>query len=472
MAIGASFGRMVGIIVEALHEAYPNARFFSACAPDIPCITPGTYAFLGAGAALSGIMHITVSVVVIMFELTGALTYILPTMVTMPAITVSRITLIMQHKIVVGVTKAVSDRFGRGGIADRMIWFNGFPFLDNKEDHIFGVPVSQAMTTNITTLTATGLSLTDAERTLDSSPFQGFPIIESGGGPATLVGLIGRTELRYALDRAKRDPHIPRHATCVFAGADADVPGTATLTPSLAAAQSSGAAHMGGGGGGGGGSSSDDGNRGVATPHSPPNLNGSTRVGRVDLSRFVDATPLAVHPRLPLETAMELFKKLGPRVILVEHHGRLLGLLTVKDCLRYQFVDEAAAHEAPNPRDDAALLERQERLWGLIRAVALGVQARLASWSRGRIVLNEPEDAPAAGPLLGRGQVEGVGVGVGVGVDDDDDNDAPGNGSLAAADGTARAGTGSHGPVAASGLRIGNVLELEERFPLGGTGGS
>jgi chloride channel 3/4/5 len=82
MAIGASFGRMVGIFVQALHESYPNSKFFSACAPDVPCITPGTYAFLGAGAALSGIMHITVSVVVIMFELTGALTYILPTMVS------------------------------------------------------------------------------------------------------------------------------------------------------------------------------------------------------------------------------------------------------------------------------------------------------------------------------------------------------------------------------------------------------
>lgn len=81
MAIGASFGRMVGILVQAIYEANPDSRFFSACKPDVPCITPGTYAFLGAGAALSGIMHITVSVVVIMFELTGALTYILPTMV-------------------------------------------------------------------------------------------------------------------------------------------------------------------------------------------------------------------------------------------------------------------------------------------------------------------------------------------------------------------------------------------------------
>lgn len=51
----------------------------------MPCITPGTYAFLGAGAALSGITGLTVTVVVIMFELTGALTYILPTMVSFTA---------------------------------------------------------------------------------------------------------------------------------------------------------------------------------------------------------------------------------------------------------------------------------------------------------------------------------------------------------------------------------------------------
>lgn len=60
-----------------------------ACKPDQPCITPGTYAFLGAGAALSGITGLTVTVVVIMFELTGALTYILPTMVSLAFYTAS-----------------------------------------------------------------------------------------------------------------------------------------------------------------------------------------------------------------------------------------------------------------------------------------------------------------------------------------------------------------------------------------------
>mgnify|MGYP002718930642 CR=1 FL=1 len=52
MAVGAYFGRMVGILVKALHTAYPSAPFFATCAPDAPCITPGTYAFLGAAAAL------------------------------------------------------------------------------------------------------------------------------------------------------------------------------------------------------------------------------------------------------------------------------------------------------------------------------------------------------------------------------------------------------------------------------------
>jgi chloride channel 3/4/5 len=56
MLIGASFGRMVGILVQALHKAYLASVFCSTFAPDVPCITPGTYIFLGAAAALSGIM--------------------------------------------------------------------------------------------------------------------------------------------------------------------------------------------------------------------------------------------------------------------------------------------------------------------------------------------------------------------------------------------------------------------------------
>ncbi|KAM3424470.1 Chloride channel protein [Cercospora zeina] len=322
MAIGASFGRMLGIVVEALHQAFPDAAFFSACEPDVPCITPGTYAFLGAGAALSGIMHLTVSVVVIMFELTGALTYILPTM------------------IVVGVTKAVSERFGKGGIADRMIWFNGFPFLDGKEEHTFGVPVSRTMTADPTVLPASGLTLKRVEQVMAETKFQGFPIVEDTK-TNILLGYIGRTELWYAIERAKREQPISSSARCYFSPPEG--PRTAT-TPSAATP--------------------------AVTFDDMPETGGSMSV---DFSKFVDPTPLAVHPRLPLETVMEFFKKLGPRVILVEHRGRLTGLVTVKDCLKFQFQHEQ--HE--NPRDDTSQLQNQEKVWVLIRTAALWVAVRL-----------------------------------------------------------------------------------------------
>lgn len=42
-------------------------------------------------------------------------------------------------KIVVLVTKAVGDLLGTNGIAEEMIKFNGYPFLE-KEDYAFNVP--------------------------------------------------------------------------------------------------------------------------------------------------------------------------------------------------------------------------------------------------------------------------------------------------------------------------------------------
>ncbi|KAK5125295.1 pre-rRNA-processing protein esf1 [Cryomyces antarcticus] len=105
----------------------------------------------------------------------------------------------------------------------------------------------------------------------------------------------------------------------------------------------------------------------------------------VDFSKFVDPTPLTVHPRLPLETAMELFKKMGPRVILVEYHGRLTGLVTVKDCLKYQLKVEAQE----NPRDDVRLERGQERLWELLKQAAGWVTRKISGVSRGRLRLGD-----------------------------------------------------------------------------------
>ncbi|KAI9798022.1 MAG: glycerol ethanol, ferric requiring protein [Candelina submexicana] len=297
-----------------------------------------------------------------MFELTGALTYILPTM------------------IVVGVTKAISDRFGKGGIADRMIWFNGFPFLDNKEEHTFGVPVSQIMTSAVTVLPATGLDLKAVEKILAENKFQGFPVVEERGSKV-LLGYIGRTELRYAIDRARKGQSLQPNAKCLFAPSAS----TAPITPSSAAP--------------------------AVTFDTMAVTSGQSLV---DFSRFIDPTPLAVHPRLPLETVMELFKKMGPRVILIEYRGKLAGLVTVKDCLKYQFKVEAQE----NPRDDSSLQESQEKLWEVIRRAAAWTVERLSQVSGRRLALgdsgygitlrNSGDRRSPISPMSGDGMLDGT----------------------------------------------------------------
>ncbi|KAG2180237.1 hypothetical protein INT43_004026 [Umbelopsis isabellina] len=187
MAIGATFGRMLGLIAKSWQAAYPEFVLFASCQPDVPCVTPGTYAFLGAAAALCGVMRITVSVVVIMFELTGRVTYILPSMITLI------------------VTKATADWFGKGGIADRYIQINGYPFLD-KEEHSFGVPVSHVMHRDPIVMTATGMKLHEIgkvikpENIFNNTQYQGFPVVQDKAS-MTLVGYIGRSEMLYLIGK-------------------------------------------------------------------------------------------------------------------------------------------------------------------------------------------------------------------------------------------------------------------------------
>lgn len=238
-----------------------------------------------------------------------------------------------------------------------MIWFNGFPFLDNKEEHTFNVPVSQIMTSEVTSLPSSGLDLRSLEQVLARSKYQGFPVVEDRSSKK-LIGYIGRLELRYAIDRARKEGFISPNAKCYFSQPDS----TAVQTPSAA-----------------------------APPVTFEAIESSVGQQTVDFSRFIDPTPLAVHPRLPLETVMELFKKMGPRVIIVEYRGRVAGLVTVKDCLKFQFKVEA--QETSHAGHD----ERQERLWSIINIVAGWVSSRIARISGGRIKLKGTGRGP--GPL-------------------------------------------------------------------------
>ncbi|KAL8734800.1 MAG: hypothetical protein Q9181_003024 [Wetmoreana brouardii] len=200
MAIGALYGRAFGIIAEVWQSNHPNALIFKTCEPDVPCITPGTYAIIGAASALGGVTRMTVSIVVIMFELTGALTYVLPIM------------------IAVMISKWVGDAFGKRGIYETWIHFNEYPLLENKDNSaIPDVPVSNIMTqvADIAVLTATGHNLQSLHEILVAHPSRGFPVV-SDMVTKILLGYISRTELIYALKTAAAEPRNLPPSTDVY----------------------------------------------------------------------------------------------------------------------------------------------------------------------------------------------------------------------------------------------------------------
>ncbi|KAK5989066.1 H(+)/Cl(-) exchange transporter 5 [Cladobotryum mycophilum] len=200
MAIGALVGRAMGIMMEIWVDNFRSFSLFQTCTPDVPCVTPGTYAIVGAAAALTGVTRMTVSIVVIMLELTGAITYVLPIMVA------------------VMISKWVGDAFSRRGIYESWIHVNEYPFLDNSEEMVIpDIPTSQIMTRieDLIVLTATGHSIASLNTILEMHPYRGFPVI-SDPREAILLGYISRAELRYNIHTATKARSLPPETEVFF----------------------------------------------------------------------------------------------------------------------------------------------------------------------------------------------------------------------------------------------------------------
>lgn len=182
-AIGALYGRALGTAFKIWQDSYPGFFLFGNCEPDIPCVTPGLYAIVGAASALGGATRMTVSIVVIMFELTGALTYVIPIM------------------IAVMLSKWCGDIFGKRGIYESWIQLNEYPFLDHREDTAPpDVPAHAVMTKtdDLTVLTAVGHTVGSLRNLLQTTSYRGFPVVTEASNPV-LLGYVSRNELSYAL---------------------------------------------------------------------------------------------------------------------------------------------------------------------------------------------------------------------------------------------------------------------------------
>lgn len=81
LVLGATCGRIIGIICQNLQRKFA-LKTLEQCTHNSCLVSASSYAVIGAASFFTGITKLTMSVVVIMFELTGALSYVLPIMVS------------------------------------------------------------------------------------------------------------------------------------------------------------------------------------------------------------------------------------------------------------------------------------------------------------------------------------------------------------------------------------------------------
>ncbi|XP_078533179.1 H(+)/Cl(-) exchange transporter 3 isoform X1 [Lissotriton helveticus] len=273
MAIGAIAGRIVGIAVEQLAYYHHDWFIFKEwCEVGADCITPGLYAMVGAAACLGGVTRMTVSLVVIVFELTGGLEYIVPLMAA------------------VMTSKWVGDAFGREGIYEAHIRLNGYPFLDAKEEFTHTTLARDVMRPRrneppLVVLTQDNMTVDDIESVINETSYNGFPVIMSKESQR-LVGFALRRDLTLAIENArKKQEGIVGSSRVCFA----------QHTPSLPA-------------------------------ESPRPLK---------LRSILDMSPFTVTDHTPMEIVVDIFRKLGLRQCLVTHNGIVLGIITKKNILEH-----------------------------------------------------------------------------------------------------------------------------------------
>jgi len=181
MAVGACIGRVFGFCLSLVQERIGDTGFFAECAGHDPCITPGVYAIIGSAAMLSAVSRMTVSLVVIIFELTDGIDYIMPT------------------TIVILVAKWVSDAFGRDGIYDELILLHDYPYLNNKMEFVFNETAADVMKSrDLCVINATGNNLGSIHNMLSTTEYSGYPIVKSLES-MQLTGYISRANLESVL---------------------------------------------------------------------------------------------------------------------------------------------------------------------------------------------------------------------------------------------------------------------------------
>ncbi|KAK7472831.1 hypothetical protein VKT23_000938 [Stygiomarasmius scandens] len=287
LGVGACAGRVLGIAMQYFQYNYPDIRLFQVCDGDLDCIIPGLYAMVGAAAALSGVTRTTVSLAVIMFELTDTLTYAVPVMLS------------------VLVAKTVADALEPKGIYDLVIDLSQLPYLDSKHEYLWGnLQVGDVTARDVQVIrldrTNTVKSLRDQLQEVfrSGNDDSGFPILrkDDDHDDMRLVGYIGANELEHALSIVADDAEAEIHFTSTYG----HQPMASSSLSSLL-----------------------DGTQGYSQDP-------------FDFSIYMDQAPLTMQSNSPLELVHQIFVKLGARyVIITDTDGFYEGVIDKKTWLAF-----------------------------------------------------------------------------------------------------------------------------------------
>ncbi|KAG9237011.1 chloride channel [Amylocarpus encephaloides] len=274
MVVGGLLGRILGHSMQWIVLRFPTNPVFGNCAAHADgtsCITPGVYALIAAGSTMCGVTRLSITLAVILFELTGSLDYILP------------------FSLAILVSKWTADFIEPLSIYDLLTNMNSYPFLNNKHKPIFTsnlidiVPrVRRERLIDITSSPLVSAASLRAKLEILHKAGEidgGLPILRDD----VLVGLIPAPDLEFALDSLDNEAE----ALCLMAK-------ILTLDDS-----------------------DDEGD------------------DPTDFTKFIDPAPLCLDIHSPMDLVYECFVKLGLRYVCVTREGRFAGMTHKKTFVKY-----------------------------------------------------------------------------------------------------------------------------------------
>ncbi|KAG7991561.1 hypothetical protein I3843_02G082600 [Carya illinoinensis] len=272
--IGSTYGRLVGMFV---------VNFYKKLS-----IEEGTYALLGAASFLGGSMRMTVSLCVIMVEITNNLK-LLP--------------LIM---LVLLISKAVGDAFNEG-LYEEQARLKGIPLLESKPKYQMRKMTAKDACRQRVVSFPRVVKVADIVSILQSNKHNGFPVIDhTRTGETLVIGLMPRSHLLVLLQSKVDFQHSPLPSD--------PRPGSRPIrhTPSEFVKPAS--------------------SKGISIEDI--HLSSDDLEMYIDLAPFLNPSPYIVPEDMSLTKVYNLFRQLGLRhLFVVPRPSRVIGLITRKDLL-------------------------------------------------------------------------------------------------------------------------------------------